>query len=68
MPIVADVDPVWVLSRGSTRDMSGWLEVQNPGSVNLWASVRAFSSPRGYSVELSSQPVLVRGGRGGSRA
>jgi hypothetical protein len=62
MPIVADVDPVLNLPKGSTRDMSGWLEVQNPGDVDLRASVRGFSSPRGYSVELSTEPVLVRAG------
>jgi hypothetical protein len=64
MPIVADIDPVLTLSKGSTRDMSGWLEVQSPGRVDLWASVRGFSSPRGYSVELSSEPVRVSAGQG----
>jgi hypothetical protein len=63
IPIVADIEPVLSLPRGSTRDMSGWLEVQNPGRVDLRASARGFSSPLGYSVEISSEPVLVRAGQ-----
>lgn len=63
-PIVAEIDPVLTVSKGSTRDMSGTLEIQNPSEVTLWASVHSFSSPRGYSVELSREPVLVKpGGR-----
>nr|QKW94335.1 hypothetical protein [Stigmatella aurantiaca] len=62
IPIIADIDPVLNLSQGSTRDMRGWIEIQNPGGVDLWASARSFSSPRGYSLELSSEPVRVVAG------
>ncbi|WP_224361512.1 hypothetical protein [Hyalangium versicolor] len=61
-PIVADIEPTLTLPRGSIREMSGWIEVQNPNRVELWASARSFSSPLGYSVEVSSEPVLVKGG------
>jgi hypothetical protein len=63
MPIVADVAPVLSVPQGSTRDMRGWIDVQNPNRVDLWASARSFTSPRGYSVEISSEPVLVRAGQ-----
>lgn len=62
VPVVSDVSPTLSAPRGSSRDMSGWIEVRNPNRTDLYASARSFTSPRGYTVELGSESVLVRGG------
>lgn len=59
IPIVSDVSPVLLAPRGSIRDMSGWIEVHNPTTVELRASVSSFTSPRGYTVELARDAVPV---------
>lgn len=62
VPHVSEVSPTLSVLRGSTRDMSGWVEVRNPNREDLYASVRSFTSPRGYTVELGTGSVLVPGG------
>ncbi|HEX2571327.1 MAG TPA: hypothetical protein VH877_17345 [Polyangia bacterium] len=62
VPVVSNVTPVLDLSAGYSIDMRGSLLIENTNDDLIIASVRSFTSPLGYAVDASREPVTARPG------